>query len=144
MCIAVAGATVVLFRNKQNGVINKASEKVPTAVTVTPPTTNIQTAKETAPSGSSPVYTVGQLTHLVGEVPDGTDLTISGTVEQGSDKYCPDDFYLKDNTGYIWLSDQKKAGEFLGKQVEISGTYQWTICEALCICGPQLSITEIK
>jgi hypothetical protein len=104
------------------------------------------TTPVTTPNNNYTHYTVKQLTHLAGEVPDGTLAQADGTVENGDivASYCSNEIYLKDDTGYIRLVMQKsELTNSLGKKISIKGVYKWDTCEAMCICGPQITVSKI-
>lgn len=87
---------------------------------------------------------IGQTVKLVGIIKTGAQLA---TV-------CPDYFYIEDNSGYIQVrskhpeyegySDIKLDEKYLGKKVEIVGTYQFSFCQAICMCDPHILVETIK
>ena len=129
-------------------------QKLTTNYTVT--TTYTNPPDVTTPAVTTPVttpqennyipYTVERLTHLVGEVPDGRQVQVVGSIADGNTvgSHCPNEVYIKDETGYIRLIMQgSEWNDSLGKKASIKGVYEWDICEALCICGPQITVSEI-
>ena len=87
------------------------------------------------------------------------NVKLTGIVKTGTQigtpfhlRYCGGPFYLEDNTGYVQLNIVGDDGiikrnldsVYLNKNVEVIGEYKVPLCQALCICEPNILIENIK
>lgn len=79
----------------------------------------------------------------------GQTITLRGLIKKGAGigmDHCPEGFYLTDDTGLIQLRTSNiNIGDYLDKEVEVSGNYLAAICEALiCNCDDSMLVDTIK